>query len=506
MLRVTLLIAFLAGAVFLAAAGNRLIFANDEGLYLDGAVRIVHGQAPYRDFFAITGPGTFWLLAGLFRVFGVSLESARILRALDLAAMTGLTYWIAARLGRRLTAVCAAILFAALAIGMPGGLVVNHRWDGSAFALAAVAVGLRLMERPNWTVAAAAGFFVVLGAWCTPSQGLVAVAIAAWICADSKLRHTAPGFAGGALLAALIPAAALAMQGALVPMFQSMAWNSARYSIANRVAYGATPDSLMGLLAAAHGAQRVTAALLVFATLLPAILPPVVALAFLPSLRHPRRPEAFLLLCGAALIGSTLPRWDLMHLLCVGPVFVVLAAVWAERHLRGLALPAAAAMALVPAVVMGASNLANPGFTETVATPVGKIKASAQDALFLRMCLTRIQPGDTLFVFPYQALFYFLTAAPNPTRYSFLQPGMMSREDEHTAMDELKAHPPGWILYAAFSAHYYLRIWPSSNPADLRMPLIEEFIHNHYAPLPDAANSGAEYQLLKYDRPPGLSP
>jgi hypothetical protein len=502
MLRAALLIAFLAGGIFLAAAGNRLIYANDEGLYLDGALRIFHGQAPYRDFFAITGPGTFWLLAGLFRIFGVSLESARLLRALDLAAMTGMTYWMAARLGRRLTAVCAALLFASLAIGLPNGLVVNHRWEGSAFALAAVAVGLRLMERPAWTLAAAAGVLVILGAWCTPSLGLVAVAIGIWICVDPKLRHTVPGFAGGALLAALVPAAVLAAQGALVPMIQSMGWNSARYSLANRIAYGATADSLMGLLNATHGASRVAAALLVFATLLPAILPPAVALAFLLSLRHPRRPEIFLLLCGAALIGSSLPRWDLMHLLYVAPVFVVLAAVWVERHLRGLALPAVAAVALVPAVVMGASNLADGGWREMVATPVGKIRASPEDARHLRMCLTRMQPGDTLFVFPYQALFYFLTAAPNPTRYSFLQPGMMSRQDELTAADELKAHPPAWILYAEFPPRYYLRIWPSSNPADLRMPLIEEFIHDHYATVPDAANNGAEYRLLRWQRAP----
>jgi hypothetical protein len=126
MLRTALLIGFLTGAVFLIAVGDRLVFANDEGIYLEGAVRVFHGEAPYRDFFAITGPGTFRMLPALFHLFGVSLESARLLRAPDLAAMTGMTYWIAAHLGRRLTAVCAALPFAALATGVPNGLVVNH--------------------------------------------------------------------------------------------------------------------------------------------------------------------------------------------------------------------------------------------------------------------------------------------------------------------------------------------------------------------------------------------
>src|ERR1035437_4802978 len=210
--RAALLIAFIIGAVFLIAAGDRLMFVNDEGIYLDGALRILHGESPYRDFFAITGPGTFWLLAALFRVFGVSLESARLLRALDMAAMTGLTYWIATRLGSRRTAVYAALLSAALATGLPDGLVVNHRWEGSALALAAVAAGIRLMERPSRSVAAAAGALSILGAWFTPSVGLVAVAIGFWIWWDPKLRHTVPAFAWGALLAGLIPVAMLAGQ------------------------------------------------------------------------------------------------------------------------------------------------------------------------------------------------------------------------------------------------------------------------------------------------------
>jgi len=497
MRRAALLIAFLAGAIFLAAAGNRLVFANDEGIYVDGAVRILRGETPYRDFFAITGPGTFWLLTVLFRLFGVSLETARVLRALDLAAMTGLTFWIAARLGQRITAVCAALLFGALAVGVPNGLVVNHRWEGSAFALAAVAAGIYIVERPRWQAAAAAGGFACLGAWCTPSLGLLVVAMGAWIAWHPKLRRTAAGFAAGALLASAIPAAILAVQGALSPMLRSMAWNSAHYSLANRIGYGAMFDSPAGLLTSGTGVQRIATALLLFATLLPAILPPLVTLAWLPSVRRPRSPEFFLLLSGGALIGSAYPRWDLMHLLYVAPVFVILAAVWMERHVRRTAALFAATVVLMPAVVMAASNLANLEPRQRVETPVGRLVASPADARQLRMCLSHTRRGESLFVFPYQPMFYFLTATRNPTRYSFLQPGMMSREDEHEAATQLRADPPEWMLYAAFEPRYYLRIWPSSNPADLRMPAIEDFIRDHYAALPDAANEGPEYRLLE---------
>ena len=81
-----------AAGVFLAAAGllwwlagQRLVWINDEGIYLDGARRILAGQMPYRDFFVLTGPGTFWNVAVFFKLFGVSLASARALLIFDVA-------------------------------------------------------------------------------------------------------------------------------------------------------------------------------------------------------------------------------------------------------------------------------------------------------------------------------------------------------------------------------------------------------------------------------------
>jgi hypothetical protein len=146
---------------------------------------------------------------------------------------------------------------------------------------------------------------------------------------------------------------------------------------------------------------------------------------------------------------------------------------------------------------MGTLSLAGTGPREAVETPVGKLRASPDDARQLRTCLGHVRPGETLFVFPYQAMWYFLSGARNPTGYAFLQPGMMSREDERAAADQLKANPPAYMLYADLPPEFYLRTWPSSNPAKLRMPAIEEFIHDHYAAVPDAAVDVAEFRLMR---------
>src|SRR5438067_1787248 len=51
---------------------------SDEGTLIDGAVRVIQGEVPYRDFFEVMAPGTFYWLAGFFQIFGVSWFTTRI--------------------------------------------------------------------------------------------------------------------------------------------------------------------------------------------------------------------------------------------------------------------------------------------------------------------------------------------------------------------------------------------------------------------------------------------
>jgi len=64
----------------------------DEGLMLQAARRVGGGQLPYRDFLWAYGPAQPYLLAGLFKLFGVSLLHWRILRVLADAAVALVAY------------------------------------------------------------------------------------------------------------------------------------------------------------------------------------------------------------------------------------------------------------------------------------------------------------------------------------------------------------------------------------------------------------------------------
>ena len=50
----------------------------DEALLLVYPQRIISGQWPNRDFFTAYGPGQFWLLAGVYKIFGASVIAERL--------------------------------------------------------------------------------------------------------------------------------------------------------------------------------------------------------------------------------------------------------------------------------------------------------------------------------------------------------------------------------------------------------------------------------------------
>ena len=68
-----------------------------------------------------------------------------------------------------------------------------------------------------------------------------------------------------------------------------------------------------------------------------------------------------------------------------------------------------------------------------------------------------------------------------PTRLDFLQPGMMTADDEIERLRELKANPPEWVIWHNLPPRTVLAIWPHSDLANLRFAHIEQFIKSNYS-------------------------
>jgi hypothetical protein len=77
---------------------NQGINVYDEGLVVYGALRVMQGDVPYKDFWAIYAPGQFYVLAGVFKLFGVSLMVERVWSTFVRLALLVCTYLIARKI------------------------------------------------------------------------------------------------------------------------------------------------------------------------------------------------------------------------------------------------------------------------------------------------------------------------------------------------------------------------------------------------------------------------
>lgn len=78
---------------------NRHLSHYDEGLITVGAMRVLAGEMPHRDFWSNYAPGQYYLVAALFRLVGPSLLAERLFATIVCALLLVLVYLLAERLG-----------------------------------------------------------------------------------------------------------------------------------------------------------------------------------------------------------------------------------------------------------------------------------------------------------------------------------------------------------------------------------------------------------------------
>lgn len=154
------------------ASGALTVFFSwnvfDEGFTAKGGDIVLRGQLLFRDFLTLYGPAQFYLLAGLYWMFGVQLLVLRIWSTLLLGAFALLLYLVAVRLGGNSRAVGLAALIAiflillfhipspgysmvpAGALLMGAALPLNrfaYNGHGPALGLASLLIGLAALFR-----------------------------------------------------------------------------------------------------------------------------------------------------------------------------------------------------------------------------------------------------------------------------------------------------------------------------------------------------------------------
>jgi hypothetical protein len=235
---------------------------------------------------------------------------------------------------------------------------------------------------------------------------------------------------------------------------------------------------------------------------LPAILPPVAILLGGFVWRQGKAGEqrdvlALLLPAAAALAITAFPRADVMHLAFIAALPYALLGMALARLLP--ARPAAwLAMGSLILAAMFASNYVR-GWRETtpIASATGILRVPVEQASDMRQLIQEVRPGASLFVYPYMPVEYFLTQARNPTRYSYMMPGMMTRIQESEALRQLQAEPPEWLLFMQPSPKEFLRVFPNGGSLNWHFAELEAWMQRNYRPVEAPAVSVGGYRLWR---------
>lgn len=140
------LLAFLMSYAILFIGMSLIPNIYDESLMLTGAMRVVAGQIPHQDFHALYGPGQFYIVAGLFRLFGESILVERLYDLFLKALIVALVYKIVLSYCRRSIAVWTASVLVLWFIGLD--MVGNAVVPASLLNLVASILVLPVFLRP----------------------------------------------------------------------------------------------------------------------------------------------------------------------------------------------------------------------------------------------------------------------------------------------------------------------------------------------------------------------
>jgi 4-amino-4-deoxy-L-arabinose transferase-like glycosyltransferase len=465
-----------------------LLQTPPEGLFVSGAVRIVHGQVFARDFVEVFGPGTFYWLALFFKLFGVTFAATRT--CLFVTSLgTGLAmYFLSRRIcGRYQILPC--ILLAGTYFGnlWPS---ISHHVDSNFFALLAVACMIVWEDKHKHGLLFAAGALAAATTCVHQQKGvLLLLALLLWLWVQHRRRLT-PLSSLGAVAAGYMSVAGLLLayfwsQHALWDLaYANVIWPAEHYSAVNVVPYahGMLHDCWDHFVIAKSGFRWTiaTAAVLITPFFVVAALPALLPALAARSLRDNVRPEIVLYwLCGVALWLSELHRKEIFHLVFGSPLLMILCIYYLQQY-RAKVADLALQILAISATCLAVFNLFLALSARPMTTRVGSV-AVFKNISGLTSLDEKVRPGEEVFVYPYCPMYYFLSATNNPTRYGML----MYNYDPPSHFDEVvRVLEQRRVRYVLWDTHFQAKEVPTLFPASPRMRpdelIIEPYLESHY--------------------------
>jgi len=472
---------------------------SDESIYLYEAKRLLQGQAMYRDVFDFTMPGWMYLMAGLFRLFGTSIATARTAMAV-LHALAAIGIYGACRAAGVRPGLSWPAALAHLVLDQAAWPIASQHWLGSALCVLLLWACLASRGRTDKDVVLPG---VLLGLLLDVQQQraiFMGGGVLAWLVLEGLLDRRYGGtrrpvgrracwLCGGALASSLPFGLYLVARAGFVPIWQALVvFPFANYAAVTHCPWGDV--TILSAWQASFTFPRVLAWMPL------AVAPTALRLAWLVARRRGGREARTLLLlltlCGASAL-SILYFPDFIHLAFIAPLFLVAAAENTEAAARRVGLPrpwrAVAALTLASAILsFSIGRLADNrarlwrAFPVSHLTAFGRIDYATIDLVRRQEAVRHLvdrSPKRELFCYPVLAELYLTADANDPVPFGFFIASFFRPDQVRQALDILRAKrlpyivlalKPGIIRDAIFD--YVEKEYQPLDPADPVLALI----------------------------------
>ncbi len=444
----------------------------DEGILVDSASRILHGQMMYRDFDHVYAPGRYYLLSLLFKIFGENFLVSRLMLMSFMSLSCALIFFISSQF----TPIGFAVLPALILFFVPGQW---HKTFEIFWPLLNLAVLVNYLKTHNikWLlIFGVTSFFALVFRQDIGLQIIfigVAVILASELIINKKaflrrgMKRALPYLAVMFLLAVPV---IIYFGNALPAMVHEMFFTTSSSMSLYRFPYPSLAESIRenGII----NWETFNASLfyLPFA--------PFLATACYLIVRLLKREfDGGALFLSSALALSSLisikfffmPNYS--HLLEVIPFGYFFAAFFAyklfdslmrEKNVYGR-LPFAAILSMFfifagcflyfnIVIMPNGINNGSIAAAKEMQFPINSqsTKAYAKDEVInnvIREIDKYTKPGDYIYVFPQSAIFYFMTGRKNPTRQDFNAPGVTDARAEEDIINSLKTKDVRLVIY-----------------------------------------------------------
>jgi hypothetical protein len=413
---------------------------GDEGLVLYGAQLVSEGVLPYRGFFEIFGPGSFYWTGLFFKLFGVNFNTARTLLLLTGVALALLPMWMTRRIHSGPFDLLPAVFL--LFISIPIWPACSHHWDSNLFLFISLAMFFLWQDTENTFYLSMTGIFAGLTYFFLQQKGLLLLLsfLVSMLIIDYLKENKTKILFNFALILGCYSVVILSvlfffyLNGGLTDMiYATISWPFNYYKQVNVVPYGFGLREFLwqyfeySLSPLPSGLAIFLSSILIFSYILIFLLPfIVIGLCFFCIKNKSYRAIVFNVttipywVVGIGLWLSEAHRPDIIHLVWGSPIIIILFYLLLNVlfNNRKYILTVIFGIMLICSFTLGMFTLLKSSSArEKIISRRGILYSYKKDEA-LTFLHQKVKESEYVFVYPYKPMYYFLIGEKESKIYS----------------------------------------------------------------------------------------